>query len=110
MRIFLLLAVCGIFSVEAQTYPTKPVRIILTNPPGGTVDVLARTLSDELAKSFGQPFVIENRPGASGTLGAEIVAKSAPGGYTILQNSSGQALAPALFRTLPSIRSTILFR
>ena len=87
---------------DAQTYPSRPVRFVLTNPPGGTVDTLARVLGDELGKSLGQPFVIENRPGANGTIGGEIVATAAPDGYTILLGPPGPiALNKLLYAKMP---------
>jgi tripartite-type tricarboxylate transporter receptor subunit TctC len=85
----------------AQSYPSKPIRIIVPFAAGGAVDVVARLVGGKISENIGQTVIIENRPGASGTLGADAVAKSPPDGYTILQNSQGQALAPALFRTLP---------
>jgi tripartite-type tricarboxylate transporter receptor subunit TctC len=85
----------------AQGYPSKPIRIVVPFAAGGAVDVVARLVGGKISENIGQSVIIENRPGASGTLGAEAFAKSAPDGYTILQNSSGQALAPSLFRTLP---------
>jgi tripartite-type tricarboxylate transporter receptor subunit TctC len=101
--LFVLLAALtlGPAAATAQTYPSKPIRIIVPFAPGGAVDVVARLVGGKVSESVGQSVIIENRPGASGTLGAEVVAKSSPDGHTILQNSSGQALAPALFRTLP---------
>jgi len=101
MRFFLLLVLWGIFSVEAQTYPTKPVRIILTNPPGGTVDVLARTLSDELAKSFGQPFVIENRPGANGTLGGQALMAADADAHALMLGPPGPIAINKLMYAMP---------
>jgi tripartite-type tricarboxylate transporter receptor subunit TctC len=88
-------------TVLAQTYPSKPIRIIVPFAAGGAVDVVARLVGGKMAEGIGQTVIIENRPGASGTLGADAVAKSPPDGHMILQNSQGQALAPALFRTLP---------
>src|SRR5262245_26037704 len=88
-------------TVLAQSYPSKPIRIIVPFAAGGAVDVVARLVGGKMAESIGQTVIIENRPGASGTLGADAVAKSPPDGHMILQNSQGQALAPALFRTLP---------
>src|SRR5262245_29219672 len=85
----------------AQNYPGKPIRIIVPFAAGGAVDVIARLVGGKVSESVGQPVIIENRPGASGTLGADVVAKSSPDGYTILQNSNGHALAAALYRTLP---------
>ena len=85
----------------AQAYPSHATRIIVTNPPGGTVDILARTAADELAKAFGQPFVVENRPGANGNIGADLLAKSAPDGYTLMVGPPGPfAINPSLFAKL----------
>ena len=85
----------------AQAYPSHATRIIVTNPPGGTVDILARTAADELAKAFGQPFVVENRPGANGNIGADLLAKSAPDGYTLMVGPPGPfAINPSLFANL----------
>jgi tripartite-type tricarboxylate transporter receptor subunit TctC len=75
----------------AQTYPAKPVRLIIPFPPGGSADTIARLLAQEMSKTFGQPVVAENRPGAGGNIGVDVVAKSAPDGYTI-----GLAAAGAL--------------
>ncbi len=87
--------------VRAQPYPNKPIRLIVPFAAGGAVDVLARLLGSKLSEDVGQPIVIENRPGAGGTLAADGVAKSPPDGYTILQNTSGAAIAPALYKSLP---------
>jgi tripartite-type tricarboxylate transporter receptor subunit TctC len=84
-----------------KDYPSRAIRIFVPFAPGGAVDVVARLIGGKISENVGQPVVVENRPGASGTIGADVVAKSKPDGYTILQNSTGQALAPALFRTLP---------
>ena len=84
-----------------QTWPTKPVRVIVPFPAGGAVDVLARTVYDKVSAKLGQPFVIENRLGAGGTIGAAAAAKADPDGYTILVNSSSHTVAPALFASLP---------
>jgi tripartite-type tricarboxylate transporter receptor subunit TctC len=85
----------------AQSYPSKPVRVIVPFAAGGAVDSLARVLSAKLADQFNQPVVVENRTGAGGNIGADAVAKSAPDGYTILQNTNGQAISPAIYRSLP---------
>lgn len=85
----------------AQRYPNKPIRIIVPFAAGGSVDALARVIGQLLSETFGQPIVVENRPGAGGNIGSDVVAKAAPDGYTILQNTVGLAIAPAIFRTLP---------
>ena len=84
----------------AQGYPVKPVRMVVAFPPGGSTDLAARTLGEKLAAALGQPFVIENKPGASGNIGAEAVAKSAPDGYTLFMAATSFATAPAFFPNL----------
>ena len=88
-------------SALAQNYPNRPIRLIVPFAAGGAVDVLARLIGAKLSDQLNQPIIIENRPGAGGTLGADAVAKSPPDGYTILQNTNGAAIAPALYRSLP---------
>ena len=85
----------------AQDYPTRTIRLIVPFAAGGAVDVLARLIAAKVADQVGQTVIIENRPGAGGTLGADAVAKAAPDGYTILQNTNGAAIAPALYKSLP---------
>ncbi len=86
----------------AQPYPAKPVKIIAGFPPGGAADLLARVVADKLSAAMGQPFVVENRPGAGGTIGADAVAKSAPDGYTLLLGvTASQAIAPSVYKSLP---------
>ena len=85
----------------AQTFPTKPVHIICAFPPGGPVDVISRSIARELQQQLAQPVIVENRPGASGNIGAEAVAKAAPDGYTLLLNwNSLHAISPFLYRKL----------
>jgi tripartite-type tricarboxylate transporter receptor subunit TctC len=86
---------------QAQAYPVKPVRIVVPFPAGGAVDLLGRLLAPKLAESLGQPFVVENRSGAAGNLGTEQVARAAPDGHTILLNTNGHAIGPAIYRKLP---------
>lgn len=85
----------------AQSYPSRPIKIIVPFSPGGTADVLGRLLAAGLQRSLGQPVVIELRPGANGVIGADAVAKAPGDGHTLLLNSSAQALNESLFRNLP---------
>ncbi len=87
--------------VHAQ-YPTRPVKIVVPSTAGDGSDVLARTLAKAMGESMGQPFVIENRPGAGGSIGAAVVAKSASDGYTLfLGNGSSHGVTPSLYPRLP---------
>ena len=97
----IVLATLATNAALAQNYPNRPIRLIVPFAAGGAVDVLARLLGHKLTDQLNQPVIIENRPGAGGTLGADAVAKSPPDGYTILQNTNGAAIAPALLRNLP---------
>ena len=100
----LLVAALVFFGVpaHAQTYPVRPVHIIVPYPPGGTSDILARSLSDKLTGALGQPVLVENKPGANGNVGAEIVAKAPPDGYTLLLADIGAlAISPSVYPTLP---------
>jgi tripartite-type tricarboxylate transporter receptor subunit TctC len=86
---------------HAQIYPTKPVKIVVPFPPGGPTDVVARMVAMKLSQSYGQQFVVENRPGAGGTIGSQSVAQAAPDGYTLLLGStSSLAMAPSLYKNL----------
>ncbi len=85
---------CG--TAVAADYPVRPLKLIIPFPPGGTTDLIGRAFADEMAKSLGQPVVVENKGGASGSIGAEAIAKSPPDGYTIgLSSASGFAIHPA---------------
>ena len=83
----LTLACVGAVQAQTENYPVKPVRIISPFPPGGTVDIIARLVAPRLAESLGQQFVVDNRPGASGTIGTELTARAAPDGYTLMVNT-----------------------
>lgn len=83
----------------AQSYPAKPIKIVVPFPAGGTSDVLARLIGQKMTESWGQPVVVENKPGSSGNLGADAVAKSAADGYTlVLMDVGNLAISPALYR------------
>ena len=85
----------------AQTWPTKPIRLVVAFTAGSGTDIIARAVGETLAKSLGQPVVIENRPGAGGTIAAGNVAKAEPDGYTFLIHSAGHAANPAMYANLP---------
>jgi tripartite-type tricarboxylate transporter receptor subunit TctC len=95
-------------AARAQGYPSQSVRVIVGFPPGGTTDVIARHAAQELATQTGKSFVVENRPGASGTIGAGGVAKAAPDGHTILVVSSTHGTAAALYASLPYAEGDLL--
>ena len=88
-------------AAHAGEYPEKPIRFILPNAPGGSPDTIARILAVRLTDILGQPFIIDNRPGAGGIIAVEAVAKATPDGYTLLQCGISQTISPALKRKLP---------
>ena len=88
-------------SLASPTYPTRPVRIIVPLAPGGGSDAIARLLAVNLSEKFGQPFIVENKPAASGIVGTDAVAKSQPDGYTLLTVFSTHAMSAELFKKLP---------
>jgi len=87
--------------VAAQSFPTRPVRMVLGYPPGGGIDVLSRILAPRLSEQWGQQVVIDNRPGASGNIGADIVARATPDGYTLLMMTLSHAVGASLYKNLP---------
>ena len=99
----LIAAALVAFAVNAHAaWPEKPVKIIVPWAPGGSTDILARTVADKLSKSLGQPVVVDNKPGASGNMGSDMVAKAAPDGYTLLFGSmSTHAINPGMMPTMP---------
>jgi len=89
-------------AASAQGYPAKPVKFVVAYPPGGPTDILARLLSPKLQMAFGQPFIVESRPGAGGNVGTDFVAKSPSDGYTILLTASGPvSINVTLYKSLP---------
>jgi tripartite-type tricarboxylate transporter receptor subunit TctC len=88
--------------VLAQAYPTKPVKMVVAFEPGGATDILARLIAAELSQSLGQQFVVENRSGGGGNIGANLVAKAEPDGYTLHFGAAGNiAINPSLFKNMP---------
>jgi tripartite-type tricarboxylate transporter receptor subunit TctC len=97
MRLLAALAFSAAALAQAQSWPARPVKMIVPFPAGGPTDVLTRALSDKLATALGQPVVVENKPGAGGTIGADLVAKSAPDGYTfVMATGSTHSVGPYL--------------
>lgn len=104
LPLLILSAVLGLASSSvavAQDYPTKPVHLIVPNPPGGTTDILSRLVADELGKTLGQPVVVEYKSGGAGYSGADFAAKSDPDGYTIIMQPASHATGPSIYKDLP---------
>ena len=101
MKKFLVLAALVATSAFAQTYPSKPIRLIVPFPPGGASDLTARTLGQKMSEGLGQPVVIDNKPGANGVVGIDLAAKSPPDGYTLLLTDRGSlTVNPWLYQKL----------
>ena len=92
---------CIAVAQSAASFPSKPITFVVTSPPGGSNDIFARAIGKKLADAFGKPVVVENRPGATGSIGEASVAKSPPDGYTIVMISSSYATKAAVHRNLP---------
>lgn len=86
---------------HAAGYPDKPVRLIVTYPPGGGADIVARLVAAKMTTSLGAQFIVENRPGANGQIGANTLARSAPDGYTVMLDATGFSINPTLYPSLP---------
>jgi len=98
--LFLVMSVAALRCIAAEVYPSRPVHIIVPVAPGGTTDLVARVMAEQLAIQTGQSFVVENRTGAGGRIAFEYVARSAPDGYTLLLAEPGFAILPALVKSL----------
>jgi tripartite-type tricarboxylate transporter receptor subunit TctC len=94
-------AALAAFSLQAQAWPDKPVRIIVSFTPGSATDIVARVVGAKLSEYWGQPVVAENRAGAGGSIGSAVVAKADPDGYTLLVNSNAHCVNPAIYAKLP---------
>ena len=86
--------VAPVSAISAENYPSRAVTVVVPFPPGGGTDILGRVVAEELAKTFAQPFVVMNRPGAAGTIGSTQVSRSAPDGYTLLVAATGALMPP----------------
>ncbi len=102
LRLILVLILAAAGPVALAQYPAKPVRVIVPFTPGGSSDIVARLVTQKLVEFWGQQFVIDNRPGAGGAVGAEMVARAAPDGYTIMLTNPGPGLHNVLLRKKPS--------
>ena len=101
LRLLSALLICVVASAAAQDYPNRPVRMVVPYAAGGGVDIVARAVSQELAKGIGQPVIVENRTGAGSNIGSDFVAKAAPDGYTLLMASPANAINMSLYRKMP---------
>jgi tripartite-type tricarboxylate transporter receptor subunit TctC len=99
--VFAAMLAAGAAAVAQDAYPSKPVHILVPYPPGGGVDIVTRLLGDELSKKWGQTIIVENRPGAGGTIASQVVAKASADGYTLIVVASGHATNPFLYAKLP---------
>ena len=95
------LALAAASTAFAETWPTRPVRMLIPFPPGGTLDTVGRLLAQKLGEQTGQSFIVENRPGGNGIIGADVVSKAAPDGYTLMFNASTFTTAPMTMKAVP---------
>jgi tripartite-type tricarboxylate transporter receptor subunit TctC len=101
IKTILMILIAFVGLVQAQEWPTRPINLIVSYPPGGTADLMARTIATPLGKILGTSVVVENRPGASGQIAASYVAKASPDGYTLMLDASSYSVNPSLFPKLP---------
>jgi tripartite-type tricarboxylate transporter receptor subunit TctC len=97
----IVLSAFGVVASAAETFPARPVRVIITFPPGSATDIIGRVLTTKLTEFWGQTAVADNRGGAGGLLGSQVVAQASPDGYTLLINSNAQAVNPSIYAKLP---------
>ncbi|MDB5812769.1 MAG: hypothetical protein JWN94_4891 [Betaproteobacteria bacterium] len=100
-RLVLLAFTLATGTAAAQTYPAKPVRIVVPWPPGGGTDIVARTVAQKMHETLGQPAIVDNRAGANGIIGADLVAKAPADGYTVMITIASHAINPTLYAKLP---------
>ena len=96
-KVLLLASLCWAASVSAQTWPTRPIRMIVAFAPGGPTDIVSRVIAQRLSEQLGQPVLIDNKPGAGGNLAADLAATAPPDGYTAFYNTSAIVIGPALY-------------
>src|ERR671931_2577631 len=101
MTLAMLVAALGCATAAAESYPNKPVKIVVPFAPGGNLDVTARLIAESLARQLGQPFIVENRPGAGGAVGSEVVAKAPPDGYTLVAGTTATTIVTPLLVPRP---------
>lgn len=101
LAVAMVLVVAGAAAAVGQTWPTRPIRVIVSYAPGGVTDVVARLVAQPLSEALGQSVVVENKPGANGMIGSEIVAGSAPDGYTLLMYVDGNTVLPSIMKKMP---------
>ncbi|TMH83438.1 MAG: tripartite tricarboxylate transporter substrate binding protein, partial [Betaproteobacteria bacterium] len=100
----IVLAACAALPAQgalAQAYPSQPIKVVVPFTPGTGMDIIARTVGPKLSERLGQPIVVENKPGASGNIGAETVARSAPDGHTVMITANTMLIAASLYRNVP---------
>lgn len=100
-RFFVVMVAACCSVASAQEYPSKPIRMVVGFAPGGAPDIIGRLVGQKLNEDLGQPVIVDNRPGATGNIGAEIVAKAAADGYTVLMATLSLAISPSFYRSLP---------
>ena len=99
-------ALLGAASLAQAAYPDKPIRLVVPFPPGGTTDVVARHVGPKVGEILGQPVIIENRGGAGGSIGTDVVAKSPADGYTLLMATNSHTANPAIYKSLAAARAS----